>query len=31
MIDLSALIAFRHATPQDLPVIVAMLADDVLS
>jgi GNAT superfamily N-acetyltransferase len=30
MIDLSALIAFRHATPEDLPVIVAMLADDML-
>lgn len=30
MIDLSAMIAFRHARPEDLPVIVAMLADDVL-
>ena len=30
MIDLSAMIAFRHAKPEDLPVIVAMLADDML-
>jgi GNAT superfamily N-acetyltransferase len=31
MIDLPAVIAFRHAKPEDLPAIVAMLADDVLS